>query len=97
MTKATQFRNRSLFYTDKIEAGAILAKSILNERGQVLLHDGIVLTERMLARLIELGISVIYIKIHENEVSELDIAFSELLLNSDWIKVSNRVYRSAML
>lgn len=68
-----------LVYTDKVGAGAILAKSILNEREQVLLHEGAVLTDYMLARLIELGIPVIYIKNHVNEVSELDMAVSEEL------------------
>lgn len=68
-----------LVYTDKVGAGAILAKSILNEREQVLLHEGAVLTDHMLARLKELGIPVIYIKNHVNEVSELDRAISEEL------------------
>ena len=68
-----------LVYTDKVGAGAILAKSILNEREQVLLHEGAVLTDYVLARLIELGIPVIYIKNHVNEVSELDMAVSEEL------------------
>ena len=52
-----------LVYTDKVGAGAILAKSILNEREQVLLHEGAVLTDYVLARLIELGIPVILLKI----------------------------------
>jgi len=68
-----------LVHTDKVEVGAILAKSIVNEREQVLLHEGAVLTDHMLARLKELGIPVIYIKNHVNEVSELDRAISEEL------------------
>ena len=70
-----------LVYTDKIKAGARLADSIVNERGQVLLQEGVILTERMLARLIELGIPVIYIKDSENEVSEFNHAVSKELRN----------------
>lgn len=68
-----------LVYTDKIEEGAILARSIMNERDQVLLQEGVVLTKRILQRLIELGVSVVYKKNHENEVIEINRSVSDEL------------------
>ncbi|MCL7748971.1 HD-GYP domain-containing protein [Halalkalibacter alkaliphilus] len=44
-----------------VTAGAKLAKSIYNDNGQILLYEGVELTERSLTRLYELGISFIYI------------------------------------
>jgi hypothetical protein len=43
-----------------VTAGSKLAKSIYNENGQILLYEGVELTERSLTRLYELGISFIY-------------------------------------
>jgi len=68
-----------LVSTENIQVGSVLAKSIVNEREQVLLQEGVVLTERLIKRLRELGVSLAYIKDHENEVSELESAVSEVL------------------
>lgn len=51
-----------LVTTDSVQPGTILAKSIYNEKGQVLLNEGIELKEGMLDRLLSLGITYIYIK-----------------------------------
>lgn len=51
-----------LVATSTVEAGTVLAKAIYNEKGQILINQGITLKERMVERLIELGITYIFIK-----------------------------------
>lgn len=51
-----------LLSTEHLKPETMLGKSIYNERDQVLLHEGVVLTERMIKRLIELGIPYVYVK-----------------------------------
>ncbi|MDT8858677.1 HD-GYP domain-containing protein [Alkalihalobacillus sp. MEB130] len=54
-----------------VTAGAILAKPIYNDNGQILLCEGVELTERSLTRLYELGISFIYI--HDKRTNDIEI------------------------
>lgn len=56
-----------LVATSTVKEGATLAKAIYNERGQILLNEGVVLGERLLERLQNKGISYIYIKDSETE------------------------------
>jgi HD-GYP domain-containing protein (c-di-GMP phosphodiesterase class II) len=51
-----------LLTLDSVTSGLVLGKSIKNESGQVLIHEGVVLTDRMINRLIELNIPFVYIK-----------------------------------
>ncbi|WP_102273970.1 HD-GYP domain-containing protein [Cytobacillus massiliigabonensis] len=51
-----------LVTTSSVEAGTILAKTIYNETGQILLSEGVELKESMIQRLNSLGISYIFIK-----------------------------------
>ncbi len=62
-----------LVSTATVEPGAILAKTIYNDKGQVLLSDGVALNERMLKRLLEMGIAYVYIKDAKTE----DIQYKE--------------------
>ncbi|KHF41137.1 HD-GYP domain-containing protein [Halalkalibacter okhensis] len=55
-----------------VTAGSKLAKPIYNDNGQVLLYEGVVLTERSLTRLYELGISFIYIYDERTEGIEVE-------------------------
>ncbi|GLB59712.1 HD-GYP domain-containing protein [Cytobacillus sp. NCCP-133] len=48
--------------TETVEAGSILAKAIYNDKGQVLLREGVKLAEKMIGRLQGMGISYIYIR-----------------------------------
>ncbi|WP_088104000.1 HD-GYP domain-containing protein [Halalkalibacter urbisdiaboli] len=50
-----------LVATKSVEPGTKLGKPIFNDNGQVLLFEGVELTERVLERLLNLGISFIYI------------------------------------
>ncbi|MBS4190672.1 HD-GYP domain-containing protein [Bacillus sp. FJAT-49705] len=56
-----------LVTTASVEAGSFLAKAIYNEKGQILLNEGMVLKEVIIQRLQELGISYIYIKDSQSE------------------------------
>lgn len=63
-----------LLTTDSLCSGAILGKTIFNERGSVLVSAGTVLTEKMIKRLIDFQIPFVYIedeKSKEIEVSEV--------------------------
>ncbi|MDZ5472138.1 HD-GYP domain-containing protein [Bacillus sp. 31A1R] len=51
-----------LVATATVKPGAILAKAIYNDKGQTLLSEGVELGERVLLRLVNLGITYIYIK-----------------------------------
>ncbi|WP_370621809.1 hypothetical protein [Bacillus sp. JCM 19034] len=51
-----------LVSTQSVSEGDILGKTIHNDQGQVLLHEGVALTSRIIKRLHDLGISFIYIK-----------------------------------
>lgn len=51
-----------LISTSHLKPETTLGKSIYNERNQVLLHEGVVLSERMISRLIEMGVPYVYIK-----------------------------------
>lgn len=62
-----------LVSTATVEPGTILAKTIYNDKGQVLLSDGVALNERMLKRLLEMGIAYVYIKDAKTE----DIQYKE--------------------
>ncbi|WP_394139661.1 HD-GYP domain-containing protein [Cytobacillus oceanisediminis] len=53
--------------TETIEAGSVLAKAIYNDKGQVLLNEGVELAERLIRRLQEMGITYIYVKDHRTE------------------------------
>ncbi|WP_264740737.1 HD-GYP domain-containing protein [Cytobacillus firmus] len=48
--------------TNTIETGSILAKAIYNDKGQVLLHEGVELTDKLIHKLQEMGITYVYIR-----------------------------------
>lgn len=50
-----------LVTTESLKDGMKLGKPVYNEHGQVLISDGVALTVRMINRLIELGITFVYI------------------------------------
>lgn len=50
-----------LISTRNCQAGMVLAKTIFNDRGQVLLSEGVTLTDPVIARIQELGINFVYI------------------------------------
>lgn len=50
-----------LLSTNSLEKNMTLAKPVFNGKGQVLISEGIPLSERMIKRLIELGITYVYI------------------------------------
>lgn len=50
-----------LVATNSVESGTILAKAIYNEKGNILLKEGVALKEPMIQRLQSLGISYIFI------------------------------------
>ncbi|GAE30290.1 HD-GYP domain-containing protein [Halalkalibacter hemicellulosilyticus] len=60
-----------LVSTQAVTEGDILAKTIHNDSGQVLLQEGISLSSRMIGRLHELGISFIYIK--DDRTADIEI------------------------
>ncbi|TWI60088.1 HD-GYP domain-containing protein [Halalkalibacter nanhaiisediminis] len=51
-----------LVATRSLSAGTKLGKPIYNDNGQILLRQGVVLTERVITRLSEMGISFVYIE-----------------------------------
>lgn len=48
--------------TTSVEPGAILARSIYNDKGQILLSEGVQLQESLIQRLLDIGIPYIYVK-----------------------------------
>jgi putative nucleotidyltransferase with HDIG domain len=56
-----------LVATSTVKKGTVLAKAIYNERGQVLLNEGVKLEERLIKRLQNMGISYLYIKDPETD------------------------------
>ena len=50
-----------LVKTTTVESGTRLGKAIYNENGKILVNKGVKLEERILQRLIQLGITYIYI------------------------------------
>jgi putative nucleotidyltransferase with HDIG domain len=51
-----------LVSTDKLKPGQCLGKPIYNENGYILISQSIPITERMIERLVELGITYVYIE-----------------------------------
>ncbi len=51
-----------LVATSSVHPGAILAKAVLSDKGVVLVSDGVALSEKLLARLGDLGVTYIYVK-----------------------------------
>lgn len=51
-----------LISTAHLRHNDILGKSIMNGRNQILLNEGVVLTERLINRLIDLGIPYVYVR-----------------------------------
>ncbi|MBP2240429.1 putative nucleotidyltransferase with HDIG domain [Cytobacillus eiseniae] len=66
-----------LVTTTSVEAGAILAKSIYNEKGSVLLSEGVELKAEMIQRLETLGITYIFIKDKQTEDIEYKSTLSD--------------------
>ena len=62
-----------LVETLSVEVGTKLAKAIYNENGKVLVNKGVTLGDRILKRLIQLGITYIYI----DDQKTADIVFQE--------------------
>ncbi|CAG9621076.1 HD-GYP domain-containing protein [Sutcliffiella rhizosphaerae] len=51
-----------LLPTNKMKPGMVLAKSIFNDTGRVLLSEGVSVTSNMIARLLQLNVTYVYIK-----------------------------------
>ncbi|MEH7123831.1 HD-GYP domain-containing protein [Bacillus sp. JJ1532] len=68
-----------LVTTTSVEAGTVLAKAIYNEKGQVLLNEGITLKESLIQRLQDLGISYIFIKENGTEDIEYNGSISDTI------------------
>ena len=66
-----------LVATKSISEGTKLAKAIYNDNGKILLHEGVSLTSRMLHRLIEIGITYVYIKDELTDDVEVEGVVSE--------------------
>ncbi|MDQ0155297.1 HD-GYP domain-containing protein [Robertmurraya andreesenii] len=61
--------------TDTVKPGTILARTIYNDKGQVLLSEGVALKEELLMRLLEIGIPYIYVKDGKTD----DICYKEVV------------------
>jgi putative nucleotidyltransferase with HDIG domain len=61
--------------TNTVQPGTILARSIYNDKGQVLLNEGVALKEGIIKRLADMGIPYIYIK----DVNTEDIYYKEVI------------------
>ncbi|KON86457.1 histidine kinase [Sporosarcina globispora] len=48
--------------TNTIETGSVLAKPIYNDKGQVLLHEGVELADKLIHKLQEMGITYVYVR-----------------------------------
>ncbi|UII55429.1 HD-GYP domain-containing protein [Cytobacillus spongiae] len=68
-----------LVATGSVQQGEILAKAIYNEKGQVLVNEGVILKDTVLTRLISLGISYIYIQDGQTEDISYQHPISEKL------------------
>lgn len=63
--------------TKNIKEGAILAKPILNDRGRVLINSGIRLEKKMIKRLLDFGISYVYLEDKHTKDIKVNDAISE--------------------
>lgn len=61
--------------TNTVKPGTILARAIYNDKGQILLSEGVELREGLIRRLLEIGIPYIYIKDARTE----DIFYKEVV------------------
>lgn len=61
--------------TKTIKPGTVLAKSIFNDKGQILLNEGVALSENLLKRLLDIGIPYVYVKTPGTE----DISYNEVV------------------
>jgi putative nucleotidyltransferase with HDIG domain len=61
--------------TNTVKSGTILARAIYNNKGQILLSEGVVLKEGLIQRLCDIGIHYIYIKDSNTE----DISYKEVV------------------
>lgn len=98
-----------LVAVENIKPGTILSKSIHNESGQILIGKDVKLTERMIQRLIDLGITFIYIddphtkdieptqsisdELRKNALKQIDSCFN-VIQQEDWRKKSFLVEHS---
>lgn len=64
-----------LILTSSVQDGETLAKAIYNDNGQVLVNEGVALTRLLINRLVEMGISYIYI---HDELTE-DIVVHDII------------------
>ncbi|WP_078555664.1 HD-GYP domain-containing protein [Bacillus alkalicellulosilyticus] len=58
-----------LIETRLVKEGSLLAKTIYNNNDDILLHEGVLLTSRMIERLCELGVA--YINIHDSLTADI--------------------------
>ena len=63
--------------TKNIKIGAILAKPILNYRGKVLVNSGVRLEQRIINRLLDFGVSYVYLEDKHTLDIKVDTAISE--------------------
>ncbi|SDQ28154.1 HD-GYP domain-containing protein [Virgibacillus salinus] len=68
-----------LVSTKSIQPGTTLAQTIYNDNGQVLIQKGLGLTERVIRRLINLGITYVYIKDELTDDIHIESPISEKL------------------
>ena len=66
--------------TKNIKENAVLAKPIYNERGKILVNSGVSLDNKLIKRLLDLGISYVYLK----DVNTTDIKVNSVI--SDQLK-----------
>lgn len=88
-----------LVETASVQPGTILAKSIYNEKGQVLLNEGVELKDKLIERLLLLGVPYLYIKDENTEDIVYKSSISDKLRNesirtieSTFIEVQNESY-----
>ncbi|WP_026584406.1 HD-GYP domain-containing protein [Bacillus sp. J33] len=78
--------------TETVEAGSVLAKTIYNDKGQVLLNEGVQLADRLIKRLQEMGITYIYVRDQRTE----DIHYKDPLpakLRTEALQTIESVFR----
>ncbi|MCM3361947.1 HD-GYP domain-containing protein [Niallia sp. Sow4_A1] len=63
--------------TKNIQEGAILAKPILNDRGKVLVNSGVRLEDRIIKRLLDFGVSYVYLEDKHTKDIEVIAAISD--------------------
>lgn len=61
--------------TNTVKSGTILARAIYNDKGQILLSEGVALKEGLIRRLLDIGIPYIYVKDEKTE----DIYYKEVV------------------